>query len=338
MNGGVFRLPEMGIRLDFIDRVKKSWFEDESFARLAGRPPKMKERLYKPTGSPLYHSADHVVFKRKEPDFYNGSHALAIVEGAKANKKLLRKTFSEQQAALNLVALARTMPGYVADPLADLTNQLISEAPDNATISYQQGEKGALLQLQELVQRRLNILDGIPMPLPPPAQQLQYAPPAPVQQQPTLKPKPMYQPIQPAPYPQPTQMQNASTPYTAGSMGGTNLNGYVPSPRPLMQRNYESYGANSQSQVSTPGGYQGPGQGHTQSQGSGYGAGAGLGQVAVNVAATGQQSPQQQQQNTFNAALDPRLFGSGSVIAMGLGFGEDDGDVGNDADVEMDGN
>ena len=309
MNGGVFRLPEMGIRLDFIDRVKKSWFEDESFARLSGRPPKMKQRTYRATGSPLYHKPDHLVFKMQEPEFFKGAQAIAFAEGAKANKKLLRKTYAEQQAALNLVALAQNSPGYNPDAIADLTNSLISEAPESAQLAIQQGEKGTLLQLQQLLQRRLNILDGVDMPLPAPPS---YPTPAPVTH-PVLKPKPLYQPIQPAP-PPPMMMQHTPSPYAPGGM--SNGNGYPP--RPPMLHNYSSFNQNQQTQ-----GQYRP-HGHSQSQP----------QTPIQATPT---TPQRQNTsshanaNSFDAALDPRLFGNGNV-----GYVEDDG--ANDADVEMDGN
>ena len=226
MNGSVFRLPEAGIRLDFIDRVKKSWFEDESFQRLSGRPPKMKERAFHATGSPLYHKPEAFVYKIQEPDFFRGAQAISFAEGAKANKKLLRKTYSEQQAALNLVAMSQTTPGYNPDAIADLTNSLISEAPPSAQMAIQQSEKGALLKLQDLLQRRLNILNGIEMPL--------YGPPS----HSTLhKPKPSFQPIQPAP---PLMSKPSPNPYMS------NGNGYAP--RPSMNRNSSSFSQNQQTQ------------------------------------------------------------------------------------------
>ena len=304
MGGGVFRLPEMGIRLDFIDRVKKSWFEDESFARLAGRPPKMKQRVYRATGSPLYHKPDHLVFKMEDPDYFTGAQAVSYAKTAEANAKLLRKTYPEQQAALNLVNLASNTPGYNPDSIADLANTLISEAPASAQLAIQQGEKGTLLQLQELLQRRLNILDGIDMP----SAATPFHPTPALISQPILKPKPLYQPIQPMP-PQTMMMQHTPSPHTPGGM--SNGNGY--GSRPPMQHNYSSFSQNQQSQ----GHYQIPNQRHSHSQ------------TLIQALPT---TPQQHNtaSNAFDAALDPRLFGNGN-----LGFVEDD--RANDADVEMDG-
>ena len=306
MNGGVFRLPEMGIRLDFIDRVKKSWFEDESFARLAGRPPKMKQRQYRATGSPLYHKPDHQVYKMEDPDYFTGAQAVSFTKTAEANAKLRRKTYPEQQAALNLVDLANNTPGYNPDSIADLTNTLISEAPQSAQLAIQQGEKGTLLQLQQLLQRRLNILAGIDMPLPAPPS---YTTPA-SHSQPILKPKPMYQPIQPMP-PQSMTMQHTPKPYTPGGMS----NGNVYGSRAPVQHKYSSFGQNQHSQ----GQYHVPAQSQNHSHS----------QTPIQASPT---TPQQRNpgMNAFDAALDPRLFGNGN-----LGYVEDD--RANDADVEMDG-
>ena len=345
MNGMVFRLPEEGIRLDFIDRVKKSWFEDESFAQLAGRPPRMKQRQYRATGSPISHKPDHVVFRMEEPDFFKGSQALAVVAGVEANKKLLKKSFFEQQAAMHLVELSKQMPGYSGDALADLTNSLIAEAPEEAALLYQQNEKDALLKLQGLINRRLNIMDGVTLP-PPVVERPAYPTPAPGK--PTTKSK--YPAIQPRPPPQPGPQQEApqqSLLYQSGPVMNTNgfannspvTNG-ASRPSLPMQQNSFNFGQNQQ--IQTPGGVQPPflSQFSTQAQGQ-FQPHARSNSQASNPM---QQQPQPRRNDSFDAMIDPRLFINGVTgmsgfgdegLNLGMGVGDDEG---NEADVEMDGN
>lgn len=330
MNGGVFRLPEMGVRLDFIDRVKKSWFEDESFQRLAGRPQMMKARTYRATGSRPYHEPDHLIFRMKEPDFFKGSQALAITETAKANASLRQKSFNEQQAALNLMSLAQATPGYSGDAVGDLINQLVREAPASAERAIQQDEKGTLLHLQRLLQRRLRILDGVeeaPPPLPP-----TYHTPAPV-----VAPSTKYKPIQPYPVSQPAIQHSPYTPVSNGFGGSQQQNNYhgllsgtnSQNGAAVQQNNYSPYHQQQSYGPPTPQGHLVQPPAATPPQHGSYPAPVThqTYQPQSQPAPAPAPVPLPPQQQQFDMALDPRLFGNGDS-------GHDD--EGNDADVEMD--
>ncbi|KPI45868.1 Transcriptional regulatory protein RCO1 [Cyphellophora attinorum] len=177
MDGQVFRLPEQAIKLDFIDRVKRSWYEDKTFPYTANgrRPPRFVERDYRPTRGVVLHEPEQQTITIKEPEFYKGSHALSIVETAKTNAELRRKTLPEQEAVLSLTGLARADRGpEFADSLADLTNAMIAEAPREVTELQVRDERQKLQYLQALIERRMGILDGRegdlpPLPAPPPA-------------------------------------------------------------------------------------------------------------------------------------------------------------------------
>ncbi|RMZ83230.1 hypothetical protein DV738_g1221, partial [Chaetothyriales sp. CBS 135597] len=164
MQGQVFRLKEKGIRLDFIDRVKRSWYEDQVYPELIGRPKKLKQKLYQPSNPVTRHEPTSIVVKHKDPDFYTGSQALAVVETARANAALRYKTFAEQQTILGLVEMSKKKLDCSGDPLADLTNQLIIDAPPEVDKSVQQTEKDRLLRLQDLINRRLKILERVDAP------------------------------------------------------------------------------------------------------------------------------------------------------------------------------
>ncbi|EXJ90919.1 hypothetical protein A1O1_04025 [Capronia coronata CBS 617.96] len=159
MLGKVHRIPEKGIRLDFIDRVKKSWYEDQSFPRLLNAPKRIRAAKYRPDGAVLYHPPEETVVKVVEPDFFTGATALAIAETAKANAALRQRSLREQQAVLQLAEMSQKgMNGLSGDALADLTNQLVSEAPPEVLEAMQQSELDQLLQLQGLINKRLAVL------------------------------------------------------------------------------------------------------------------------------------------------------------------------------------
>jgi hypothetical protein len=159
MNGKIYRVPEMGIRLDFIDRVKKSWYEDQSFPRLAYAHKRIRNKKYRPDGAVLHHPPTQTIVKIREPDFFTGANALAITETAKANAALRRKTIREQQAVLQLAEMSQKgINGYSGDSLAELTNALVSEAPDKVIRAMGNSEIDRLLQLQSLIGDRLAVL------------------------------------------------------------------------------------------------------------------------------------------------------------------------------------
>lgn len=167
MHGKVYRIPEMAIRLDFIDRVKKSWYEDQSFPRLMDAPKKIRSKRYRPDRAVLHHPPQQTIVKIREPEFFTGANALAITETAKANAALRNRSIREQQAVLHLADMSqRGINGYSGDSLAELTNQLISEAPDNVVRLTEQTEMDRLLQLQQLINNRLAVLNHGDTPLP----------------------------------------------------------------------------------------------------------------------------------------------------------------------------
>ena len=179
MHGTVYRLPERGIRLDFIDRVKKSWYEDNSFPGIMRRSRHLREAIYRPDFLPREQTES--VGGQRIPQYtprlsHNVPQDLssAIIEAnAAANASLRRKTLREQQAILNLArlsqqeALSSAMPGsgeadkeqFEGDKLAELTNRLVVEAPEEVNIMDQGSEKEMLERLMTLAQRRLMVLD-----------------------------------------------------------------------------------------------------------------------------------------------------------------------------------
>lgn len=166
MDSKVHRIPEKGIRLDFIDRVKKSWYEDQSYPRQMGAPKRIRNWKYRPDGAVLYHPPQETIVEAREPEFWTGAAALAITETAKANAALRKRSLKEQQTVLNLAAMSqKTIDGYSGDALAELTNHLISEAPPEVVDAVEQGELDQLLQLQELISKRLAVL-GRALPVP----------------------------------------------------------------------------------------------------------------------------------------------------------------------------
>lgn len=163
MQGTIYRLPEQAIRLDFIDRVKRSWYEDQTFPDTVNghRPQRFVNRDYRPRDPAVLHAPKQIVITMREPEFYKGSQALSIVESARANAALRRKTLPEQQAILNLAKMARTEKGEIyGDALADLTNAVVSEAPEAAEQLVNHNERTQLQHLQGLIDRRIRILDG----------------------------------------------------------------------------------------------------------------------------------------------------------------------------------
>ncbi|KAL2428507.1 hypothetical protein ABEF91_008742 [Exophiala dermatitidis] len=178
MMGKIYRLPEKDIRLDFIDRVKRSWYEDQQFPQVLHAPKRIRTNKYRPDGAVLHHPPEETIVKEviREPDFFTGATALAIAETAKANAALRRRSIREQQAVLHLVEMSQQqqpasagddngdvgagggLPFASGDALADLTNQLVSEAPQEVVDSMQDTELDQLLMLQQLISKRLAVL------------------------------------------------------------------------------------------------------------------------------------------------------------------------------------
>jgi hypothetical protein len=160
MAGKVHRVPEEGIRLDFIDRVKKSWYEDQSFPRQMDAPKRIRGHLYRPDNVVLHHPPEHTVVEVRESDFWTSATALAIAETAKANAALRNRSIKEQQTVLNLVEMSQQAPvdHYSGDALAELTNRLVSEAPPEVVTGLERTEVDQLVLLRDLINKRLSIL------------------------------------------------------------------------------------------------------------------------------------------------------------------------------------
>ncbi|KAK4936800.1 hypothetical protein LTR10_022389 [Elasticomyces elasticus] len=159
MEGKIYRVPEKSIRLDFIDRVKKSWYEDHALPRHLNASKKIRSKKYRPDGAVLHHPPEETVIKVREPDFFTGANALAITETAKANVALRKRSIKEQQTVLNLAEMSqRGIDGYSGDALAELTNALVSEAPSEVVQAVEHEEVDQLLALQDLITRRLAVL------------------------------------------------------------------------------------------------------------------------------------------------------------------------------------
>ena len=104
MYGQVYRLPERGIRLDFIDRVKKSWYEDNTFPGLLDAPKHLRGHLYRPNVLERQEKPEHDV---SDPRRASDNEMAMLEANAMANAKLRRKTLREQQAVLQLLTLAQ---------------------------------------------------------------------------------------------------------------------------------------------------------------------------------------------------------------------------------------
>ena len=154
MQGKVYRLPEKGVKLDFIDRVKRSWFEDQSFPRLLGAPKHIRTPMYRPDLT-RYDSRLALTDKERLEDHLFAIEADAM---ATANAVLRRKTLAEQQAALQLCEMPRADGAFTGNKLMDLTNRLVVEAPFEVVKGVDGDETAELLRLQALVNSRLATL------------------------------------------------------------------------------------------------------------------------------------------------------------------------------------
>jgi hypothetical protein len=154
MQGKVYRIPERGVKLDFIDRVKRSWFEDQSFPRLLGVSKALRIPMYRPdlTG---YDARLALTDQERLEDHLFAIEADAM---ATANAVLRRKTLKEQQAALQLCEMPGKDGAFTGNKLMDLTNRLVVEAPFEVVTSVDGGEREELLKLQKLINSRLATL------------------------------------------------------------------------------------------------------------------------------------------------------------------------------------
>ncbi|KAI9826312.1 MAG: hypothetical protein M1832_000229 [Thelocarpon impressellum] len=154
--GAVYRLPERGIKLDFIDKIK-------SLRKEASAPPRPKPR---PAARPV-------------------ANEEAAAEERRARDDFNRRSFADRKAALNLAQFAQANDvGLGGDDIENLLDTLLAEAPpevvamldglssgkpsavppsppssdsrpDQPEQALSDKDKGMLLMLQELIKRRL---------------------------------------------------------------------------------------------------------------------------------------------------------------------------------------
>jgi hypothetical protein len=158
MQGKIYRIPEKSVKLDFIDRVKRSWFEDQSFPRLLKVPKYLRTPMYRPDLS-TYDSRVSLTDQERLEDHLFTIEAEAM---ASANAVLRRKTLMEQQVVLQLCELPRADGALTGNKLMDLTNRLVVEAPFEVVQSIHNQETTELLALQKMVNSRLATLGVMP--------------------------------------------------------------------------------------------------------------------------------------------------------------------------------
>lgn len=158
MHGKIYRIPERGVKLDFIDRVKRSWFEDQSFPRLLGVPTHLREPMYRPDLA-LFDDRRGLTDEERMEDQLFAIEAKAM---ASANAQLRRKTLTEQQVALQLCAFSGTGGALTGNKIMDLTNRLVVDAPFEVVQSIHNEETAELLKLQKAINSRLAVLGVMP--------------------------------------------------------------------------------------------------------------------------------------------------------------------------------
>ena len=170
MMGTIYRIPEKGIQLDFIDRVKRyfspsicpkarwltccrSWYEDQTFPLHLNGRMRLRVEKYIPAS---------VIAKPSTGTRRNNTSPPQPSTTAAANAALQAKSFREQQAVLSLRDFGgsvNTDGSRLLDPsVSELTNRLIADAPTAVVSAMQRSELDALLQMQELVRKRIAVV------------------------------------------------------------------------------------------------------------------------------------------------------------------------------------
>ena len=171
--------------------IIRSWYEDQTFPTYLQAEKHIRTDLYRPS-TDLTHSTPNTTANTYPSsqmeigtdmaDFYPSDSAARIANAnthafnanTSTNAALRAKSFSEQQAVLNLRLLSQsgdssTMNGTAptgptaagplsGDAVAELTNALVADAPPEVTQAIQRDERAALLHLQNLIQQRLAIV------------------------------------------------------------------------------------------------------------------------------------------------------------------------------------
>jgi hypothetical protein len=189
--GTVVRLPEKGIRLDFIDRVKRqvkvrtthaqsltmfrSWYEDQTFPMHLHTHKRIHDERYRPSldldtfgqHPARIHLSEQMEIDINNADFHP-SRPAGLTAEILTNYNLRAKSFAEQQAVLSLRQLsekAETGSNISGSTIEELTNALITDAPPEVARAVQRDELAALVNLQNLVAKRISVLSrGDPTP------------------------------------------------------------------------------------------------------------------------------------------------------------------------------
>lgn len=143
MDGGIFRIPEKGIRLDFIDRVKRSWYEDHAFPQQLNAQPRIRHRLYRPDDPTLHYPSTPTAL---EPE-HAGTTLSSAPESTPAAVRLRQRSSQEQNAIMSLLGMSDQM---AENDLTELANSLVAD-----TLNKTSASRETLLKLQDLISDHL---------------------------------------------------------------------------------------------------------------------------------------------------------------------------------------
>jgi hypothetical protein len=146
----------------------RSWYEDQTFPMHLHTHKRMHDERYRPSfdlDGVGQHPAGTHLFEQMEidtnnADFHPSRPAGPTVE-ILTNYNLRAKSFAEQQAILSLRQLsekAETGSNISGSTIEELTNALITDAPPEVARAVQRDELAALVNLQNLVARRISVL------------------------------------------------------------------------------------------------------------------------------------------------------------------------------------
>jgi len=132
--------------MDSTDIYFRSWYEDEILPGQVRKQP--HKHLYGPTAP--------------RPTKVARTTGKTSAAQAASATSLHFRSFREQQAVLNLEQFARQTPelGLSDNKIDRLLNQLIADAPPAVTSSITSDERQVLLNLKELIDRRLPLVGG----------------------------------------------------------------------------------------------------------------------------------------------------------------------------------
>src|SRR5271156_6777642 len=153
----------------------RSWYEDQTFPMHLHTHKRMHDERYRPSldlDRVGQHPARTHLSERTEVDINNADLCLSRLAGSSVesltNYNLRAKSFAEQQAVLSLRQLsetAETGSNISGTTIEELTNALITDAPPEVARAVQRDELAALVNLQNLVAKRISIMSrGEPTP------------------------------------------------------------------------------------------------------------------------------------------------------------------------------